>query len=243
MPEHYIGRLMEDHMRNSTSTRRIVSVHELPWEELLPGVKRKRIWGEPVWSDRPVPREMSMVRFEPGVRVPLHRHVGGDEIVFVIEGVLSDEYGDLVAGNVGFRPEGCTHSLRSEAGATTLSFLLGSAEMNSTRPGRGPACLNIDVNTMPWEPRLHGCAHVKSIWQDSATDRRLLMYKAPATHRIDLGAYTAEELIYQIEGAVVDEAGLLRAGDVGVRPTGCDHSFISDNGAVGLAYIWGKGAH
>jgi hypothetical protein len=69
------------------------------------------------------------------------------------------------------------------------------------------------------------------------------MYKAPATHRIDLGAYTAEELIYQIEGAVVDEAGLLRAGDVGVRPTGCDHSFISDNGAVGLAYIWGKGAH
>jgi anti-sigma factor ChrR (cupin superfamily) len=230
-------------MRISTTTRRIVSVHELPWEDLLPGVRRKRLWAEPVWGDRTVPREMSMVRFEPGVRVPLHRHVGGDEIVFVIEGVLSDEYGDLAAGNVGFRPEGCTHSLRSEAGATTLSFLLGSAEMNPTRPGRGAACLNIDVNTMPWESRLHGCAHVKSIWQDSATDRRLLMYKAPSAQRINLGAYTGEELVYQIEGAVTDEAGLLRPGDVGVRPTACKSSFASDNGAVGLAYIWGTGAH
>jgi anti-sigma factor ChrR (cupin superfamily) len=230
-------------MRNSTLIRRIVTGHELPWEDLLPGVKRKRLWAEPMWSVRPVPREMSMVRFEPGVRVPLHRHVGGDEIVFVIEGVLSDEYGDLVAGNVGFRPEGCTHSLRSEAGATTLSFLVGSSEMNPTRPERGPACLNIDVNTMPWEPRLHGCAHVKSIWQDSATGRRFLMYKAPPGQRIDLSSYTGEELIYQVEGAVADEAGLLRPGDVGVRPTGCDHSFASDNGAVGLAYIWGTGAH
>jgi len=53
-----------------------------------------------------------MMRFEPGAKCPLQKQLGGDEIIFVVEGVLSDESGDVAAGNVAYRPEG-VYSLSS----------------------------------------------------------------------------------------------------------------------------------
>src|SRR6266852_5570191 len=78
---------------------RIISVSDLPWEERQPGVKRKLLWEDPATQRRAI-----MNRIEPSAQFPRHRHVG-DELVFVIEGALSDEFGTITAHNAVHRCE------------------------------------------------------------------------------------------------------------------------------------------
>jgi anti-sigma factor ChrR (cupin superfamily) len=217
---------------------RIITLHPLPWEELMPGIMRKRIWSAPMWNDPGVSRDLSMVRYEPGATAPMHKHVG-DEIVFVIEGVLSDEYGDITAGNVGYRPDGCVHSLRSASGATTLSFLVGGAEMVAQGGADSPRSKTINVNEMPWRSHDDGRLQMKMIWQDPASERQVVLAKLAPGFIMAPHEHVGEELVFQIEGAVAENGGVLAPGDVSFRPFGCRHAFASPNGAVSLGYLWG----
>jgi anti-sigma factor ChrR (cupin superfamily) len=226
-------------MNRQRPVPRTIAPHEIAWQELMPGVMRKKIWAEPMWNDPSVPREMSMLRYEPGANVPLRKHVGGDEIVFVIEGVLSDEYGDLTAGNVGYRPQGCTHSLRSVNGATTVSYLVGTIQSVSEKAADSPPSRIINVNEMPWQSAEGGRVQMKVIWLDPVGQRRFVLGKLAPGFVMDPHEHVGEELVFQLEGSFVDEAGVLGPGDVGFRPFGCHHSFVSKNGGVGLGYIWG----
>src|SRR5713101_8513942 len=96
---------------------RIISVSDLPWEERQPGVKRKLLWEDPATQRRAI-----MNRIEPSAQFPRHRHVG-DELVFVIEGALSDEFGTITAGNMGYRPQGCIHTLATTPASWTQIFI------------------------------------------------------------------------------------------------------------------------
>jgi anti-sigma factor ChrR (cupin superfamily) len=227
----------------STSTARpvprTIAPHKIAWEVLMPGVVRKKIWAEPMWNDPSVPREMSLMRYQPGTKVPLQKHVGGDEIVFVIEGVLSDEYGDLTAGNVAYRPEGCVHSLHSVNGATTMSYVVGGIKQVAEKPADSPPSRVINVNEMAWQSAEGGRVQMKVIWHDPVGKRRFVLGKLAPGFVMDPHEHVGEELVFQLEGSFVDEAGLLGPGDVGFRPFGCHHSFVSENGGVGLGYIWG----
>ena len=98
---------------------RIISVSDLPWEERQSGVKRKLLWEKPATQRRAL-----MHRIEPRAQLPRHRHVG-DALVFVIEGALSDECGTITAGNMGYRPQGCIHTLATTHGATALCIITG----------------------------------------------------------------------------------------------------------------------
>src|SRR5882672_8843471 len=101
---------------------RIISISELPWEERRTGIKRRLLWEDPATQ-----RQAIMNRIEPSVQFPRHRHVG-DELVFVIEGAISDEFGTITAGNMGYRPDGCVHTLSTKHGATVLFIITGSTE-------------------------------------------------------------------------------------------------------------------
>jgi putative transcriptional regulator len=72
-------------------------ISDLAWQERQPGVWMKRIWEHPETKRRAV-----MTRIEPDAKLPLHRHVG-DELVFVIEGAISDDFGTVTAGNMAQR--------------------------------------------------------------------------------------------------------------------------------------------
>jgi len=106
---------------------RIISVSDLPWEERQSGVKRKLLWENPATQ-----RQALMNRIEPRAQLPRHRHVG-DELVFVIEGALSDEFGTITAGNMSYRPQGCIHTLSTTHGATALFIITGSTEPATER--------------------------------------------------------------------------------------------------------------
>ena len=71
---------------------RIISISDLPWERTPAQGKRKLLWEDPATQ-----RRVLMSRIEPSAQRLPHRHVG-DELVFVIEGAISDEFGTITAG-------------------------------------------------------------------------------------------------------------------------------------------------
>jgi anti-sigma factor ChrR (cupin superfamily) len=96
---------------------------DIPWADVIPGVRQKAIW-----HDKATRRRAAIVRFEPGTQLPLHRHLG-DELIFVIEGSNADESGEVLTGNLNYRPNGCVHSVTSRNGATVLALVTGGVEM------------------------------------------------------------------------------------------------------------------
>lgn len=100
---------------NSDFTRRVaVHTHQLPWcPSPTPGVERRmldRIGNE-------VARATSIVRYAPGSAFPRHVHGGGEEFL-VLDGVFSDETGDMPAGTYVRNPPGTAHAPRSGPGCT-----------------------------------------------------------------------------------------------------------------------------
>ena len=101
---------------------RIIEVSTTPWQELQPGIRVKQLW-----MDEATKRRAMLSRIEPGAQLPRHKHVG-DELVFVVEGAISDEFGVVTAGNMGYRPNGCVHTVASTHGATVLAVITGGIE-------------------------------------------------------------------------------------------------------------------
>src|SRR5207245_2829440 len=158
----------------------IISIGELGWQEFRPGISFKILW-----EDKATKRRAQMTRFAPGAQLPLHRHVG-DELIFVIEGALSDESGTVTAGNVGYRPDGCVHTVTTKNGATVLAVLTGDIEPAAERGGvRGRQILPL---TRP--PRLEPQPDLRDQRLPAATDtdhRLLLAPCAPADSRAHRG--------------------------------------------------------
>ena len=102
---------------------RIFAVSEVPWRDTIPGVRQKLIW-----EDKATNRRAILALFEPGAKLPRHRHTG-EELLYMVEGSHADESGEVTAGNMSIRPNGCTHSVNSRNGAISLAFLWGGIEM------------------------------------------------------------------------------------------------------------------
>jgi anti-sigma factor ChrR (cupin superfamily) len=100
-----------------------INVGQIGWAESGEGIRRKVIWEDPGAG-----RSMQLVRFDPGVVVPRHRH-HGESLVFGIEGELADEHGQTLPGYFSCQPDGYVHSLRSANGATMLCYTWGPAEL------------------------------------------------------------------------------------------------------------------
>src|SRR5262249_38393007 len=136
----------------------IIAVSDLGWQEFQPGISFKILW-----QDSATKRRAQMTRFAPGAQLPLHRHVG-DELIFVIEGAASDESGTVTAGNVGYRPNGCVHTVTSKNGATGLAVLTGDIEPATPRASAPPSSI-LPPGDLPWvgsRPRVRQ----KRFWED-----------------------------------------------------------------------------
>src|SRR5260370_18674721 len=111
----------------------MIAVRGVGWQEYRHGISFKLLWQDPATK-----RRAQMTRFTPGAKLPLHRHVG-DELIFVVEGAVSDEAGTVTAGNVGYRPDGCVHTVTSTNGATVLAVLTGDVEPATDRRSAPPS--------------------------------------------------------------------------------------------------------
>jgi anti-sigma factor ChrR (cupin superfamily) len=101
----------------------IFALSEVPWRDTLPGIRQKLIW-----EDKATNRRAVLALFEPGAKLPRHRHTG-EELIYMVEGSHADENGEVATGNMSIRPNGCEHSVNSRNGAIALAFLWGGIEM------------------------------------------------------------------------------------------------------------------
>jgi anti-sigma factor ChrR (cupin superfamily) len=215
-----------------TPSSEIISVSDLAWQERQPGVRMKSIWEHPESKRRAV-----MTRIEPDAKLPLHRHVG-DELIFVIEGALSDEFGTVTAGNMGYRPDGCIHTISTKHGATVLAILTGSVEPVSERGSASPSQV-FALSELPWVETRPGVRQ-KRIWEDKLNERRAILARFEPGATLPRHRHVGDELIFLIEGANADESGVVATGNVNYRPNGCVHTVTTKNGATVLAVVWGR---
>ena len=216
----------------TTPPSQIIHLSDLPWQERQPGIRMKSIWEHPETKRRAV-----MTRIEAGAKLPLHRHVG-DELVFVIEGAIADEFGAVTAGNIGYRPNGCVHTVSTANGATLLAILTGGVEPIMERAA-GPPSQIFALNELPWVETRPGVRQ-KRIWEDKAGERRALLARFEPGATLPKHRHVGDELIFVIEGANADESGPVATGNMNYRPNGCVHTVTTTNGATVLAVVWGR---
>src|SRR5881397_1364717 len=221
-------------MATTQASRRsqIISVSDLEWQEHRPGIRMKSLW-----SDAPTSRRAMMTRLEPGAAIPRHRHVG-DELLYVIEGAISDDFGTVTAGNMGYRPDGCVHAVSSKNGATILAIITGGIEP-ATEIGSAPASQIFALSELPWVETRPGVRQ-KRIWEDKANERRAILARFEPGATLPPHRHVGDELIFIIEGDNADEAGPVPTGNMNYRPNGCVHTVTTKNGATVLAVVWGR---
>ncbi len=216
----------------TTPRSQIISISDLGWQDFQTGLRFKILW-----EDKPTKRRAQLTRFEPGAKLPLHRHVG-DELIFVLEGVVSDESGAVTAGNVGYRPDGCVHTVSSKNGATVLAVLTGDIEPATDRGGAPPSQI-FTLSDLPWIETRPGVRQ-KRFWEDKAGERRALLARFEPGATLPPHRHVGDELIFLVEGANADESGVVATGNMNYRPNGCVHTVTTQNGATVLAVVWGR---
>jgi anti-sigma factor ChrR (cupin superfamily) len=216
----------------TTPRSQIISISDLGWQDFQPGLRFKILW-----EDKPTKRRAQLTRFEPGATLPLHRHVG-DELIFVLEGAVSDESGAVTAGNVGYRPNGCVHTVSSKNGATVLAVLTGDIEPTSDR-GSAPPSQIFTLSDLPWIETRPGVRQ-KRFWEDKAGERRALLARFEPGATLPPHRHVGDEVIFLVEGANADESGVVATGNMNYRPNGCVHTVTTQNGATVLAVVWGR---
>jgi anti-sigma factor ChrR (cupin superfamily) len=213
-------------------TSQLIDIAELDWAELVPGVQGKRVWSDPATN-----RTAMFIRFSAGAALGRHTH-HGDELVYVLEGVVADEFGAVTAGNVGYRPNGCTHTVRSPKGATAFAVVTGGVKPPADTTESGPSSQVFDLATTPWiEPRPG--IRQKPFWRDKEAGRTASVTRFEPGAELPAHRHVGDELVFVIEGTVEDEAGAVRPGVLGYRPNGCAHTVRTPNGATALGFLWG----
>ena len=216
----------------TTPRSQIISINDLGWQDFQTGLRFKILW-----EDKPTKRRAQLTRFEPGAKLPLHRHVG-DELIFVLDGAVSDESGSVTPGNVGYRPNGCVHTVSSKNGATVLAVLTGDIEPATDR-GSAPPSQIFTLSDLPWIETRPGVRQ-KRVWEDKAGERRALLARFEPGATLPPHRHVGDELIFLVEGANADESGVVATGQANYRPNGCVHTVTTHNGATVLAIVWGR---
>jgi len=216
----------------TTPRSRIIASSDLSWQEFRPGINFKIVWEDPATK-----RRAQMTRFAPGARLPQHRHVG-DELVFVIEGALTDEAGTVTAGNLAYRPNRCIHNVSSKNGATALAVLTGAIEPTEDTAGSIRSQI-VTLSDLPWIDARPGVRQ-KRIWEDKSTERRALLARFEPGATLPPHRHVGDELIFLLEGSNADESGVVATGNLNYRPNGCVHSVTTQHGATVLAVVWGR---
>jgi quercetin dioxygenase-like cupin family protein len=131
---------MTNFMLNSDLSQRcVVDGNALSWQSSPSPLVHRRLLER---NGGEVARATSIVRYGPGAKFNLHEHGLGEEIL-VLDGILSDEYGDYGTGTYLKNPPGSSHAPFSEDGCTLFVKLRHLAPDDSER-------VVIDTRKAPW---------------------------------------------------------------------------------------------
>ncbi len=95
------------------------SFDEMQWQPLRPGIEIARLYGD---ADRGP--SAALLRYQPGARLPRHKHTGYEHIV-VLRGSQRDDDGSYAAGSCLIHGEHTAHSVVSDDGCVVLAVWQG----------------------------------------------------------------------------------------------------------------------
>lgn len=179
--------------------RAVVDTNALNWvESPISGVKRQLIER----NGAELARATSIVRYLAGSHFSEHAHDLGEEI-FVLEGVLEDEFGSYPTGTYIKNPAGSFHSPRSSEGCKLLVKL---GHLNPQDAGR----VVISTATASWYRGMVAGLSVMPLYE-FGTQHTALVRWAPGTFFNPHRHFGGEE-IFVLEGVFEDEHGNYKVG-------------------------------
>ncbi len=186
------------HLNDDYSQRVVINHHDMDWvPSPQAGVERRmleRMGGE-------VAKATSIVRYLPGAQFDAHTHLLGEEIL-VLEGVLSDAYGDYPAGTYLMNPPGSSHAPRSDAGCVLFVKLrhLGADQQQREV---------VDTRTAEWLQGMVPGLTVMPLMRQGLGST--LVRWAPQTYFNPHRHFGGEE-IFVVDGVFEDEHGRYPSG-------------------------------
>ena len=139
---------------------------------------------------------------------------------------------------MGYRPNGCVHTISTQNGATVLAILTGGVSRPRSAAARRPRKSSRSTNCRG--SRRGPGVRQKRIWEDKAGERRAILARFEPGATLPPHRHVGDELIFLVEGANADESGIVATGNMNYRPNGCVHSVTTKNGATVLAVVWGR---
>ncbi len=167
-------------------------------------------------------RATSVVRYAPGSRFSPHRHDGGEEL-FVLEGVLEDEFGTYGTGTYIMNPPGTAHTPASALGCVLW------VKLRHLGPEHGERVV-VDTQAAVWRPGLVPGLAVLPLGSHG-TQHTALVRWAPGT-RFQRHQHWGGEEIYVLSGVFEDEHGRYPAGHWLRSPHLSQHTPFSDEGCT-----------
>jgi len=169
-----------------------------------------------------VARATSIVRYGAGAKFDFHGHGLGEEI-FVLEGTLSDEFGNYGPGTYLKNPPGSSHAPFSEGGCTLFVKLRHLSPDDNER-------VVVHTHQTPWFPGMVDGLKVMPL-SEFGTSHTALVRWAPRTYFNPHRHYGGEE-IYVLEGIFSDEHGSYPQGSWIRSPHLSQHKPFSVEGCL-----------
>ena len=181
-------------LRANWSERFAIDVNGLGWvDSPAAGVQRKLLERD----GAEVARATSIVRYAPGSQFPAHLHAEGEEVL-VLDGVLSDEWGDYGPGTYLRNPPGSSHAPFSQSGCTLFVKLRYHDPADTQR-------VVVDTRTADWRPGLVAGLQVLPLHEFQGQHTALVRW-APHTYFNPHRHFGGEEILV-LEGTFSDEHG------------------------------------
>lgn len=186
-------------LHSDITQRAVVDTTQLAWQDSpVAGITRRLIerdGGE-------VARATSLVRYAADSQFSAHRHDGGEEI-FVLDGVLSDQFGDYPTGTYLRNPPGSAHAPGSTLGCLLFVKLRHLEADDHQR-------VVINTTQAAWSPGLVPGLSVLSLAQHGGEHTALVRW-APGTVFQPHRHFGGEE-IFVLDGVFEDDNGRYPAG-------------------------------
>lgn len=203
----------------------VLHTQDMEWQaDPVPGVWRKPL----VHTGDQLGQATSVVRYDPNTRFVRHEHPNGEEIL-ILDGLLSDEFGDYQAGHYLRNPPGSAHQPFSRTGCEML--VLRNYFSNDDQQA-----VSIHTQQVEWLPA-EGEMEVKPLF-DNATESVALMKLPAGCQRSRRQNFGGVEW-FVISGCLYDDEGVYPSGSWIRYPDESMDTMVADEDTV----AWCKRGH
>lgn len=225
-----------DRVRASAAARAAlttVRARQDTWRKVMAGVRKKVLWDGPQGAS-------VLLEFQPGVKLPGHRHAWLEEGICLSGGLLVGDL-ELGPGDYQASPPGSRHAaITSCPRRGALAYLRGTSLghpghqigelLGGLLPGQGAPQRTVLLRDGGWQPVAPG-VEVLPLWSGGGIESRFVRLSPGAS--LPGHGHPVDEECMMLEGELYFGDLLVQAGDFHLAPAGTCHGDVcSESGAL-----------